>query len=69
MLKNFIVITLRNFRKNKLSTTINLTGLVLGFFAFIILSSYVLNETSYDTWHQKADNIFRHTTIDEALGV
>ncbi len=69
MFKNFIVITLRNFRKNKLSTIINVTGLVLGFFAFITLTSYVHNETSYDTWHEKADNIFRHTTIDEALGV
>ncbi len=69
MLRNFIVITLRNFRKNKLSTIINVTGLVLGFFAFIMLMSYVHNETSYDTWHEKADNIFRHTTIDEALGV
>jgi len=69
MLKNFIVITLRNFRKNRLSTSINVTGLVLGFFAFITLSSYVFNEISYDTWHKQADNIFRHTTIDEALGV
>lgn len=69
MLKNFIVITLRNFRKNRLSTTINITGLVLGFFAFITLSSYVWNETSYDTWHKRSENIFRHTTIDEALGV
>ncbi len=69
MLRNFIVITLRNFRKNKLSTVINVTGLVLGFLAFITLTSYVHNETSYDTWHEKADNIFRHTTIDEALGV
>ncbi|MEP1096012.1 MAG: FtsX-like permease family protein [Cyclobacteriaceae bacterium] len=69
MLKNFIIITLRNFRKNKLSTSINVIGLVLGFFAFITLTSYVFNETSYDTWHKQADNIFRHTTIDEALGV
>ncbi len=69
MIRNFIVITLRNFRKNRLSTSINVTGLVLGFFAFVTLTSYVYNEASYDTWHEKSDHIFRHTTIDEALGV
>ena len=69
MIKTFILVALRNFRKNSLSTTINTIGLTLGFSTFMVLALYVYNELSYDTWHSKADRTYRFTTIDEALGV
>ncbi|MEP1031928.1 ABC transporter permease [Ekhidna sp.] len=69
MLKTFILIALRSFRKNKLSTSINALGLILGFSTFVILSLFVYNEISYDRWHSKSSRIYRFTTIDEALGV
>ena len=69
MLRTFILIALRSFKKNKLSTSINSFGLILGFSTFVVLSLYVFNEISYDRWHKKSDRIYRFTTIDEALGV
>lgn len=69
MLKTFILIALRSFKKNKLSTSINAFGLILGFSTFIVLSLFVYNETSYDSWHKKSNRTYRFTTIDEALGV
>lgn len=69
MVKTFILIALRSFKKNKLSTSINALGLILGFSTFIILSLFVYNELSYDRWHTKSHQIYRFTTIDEALGV
>ncbi len=69
MLKTFILIALRSFKKNKLSTLINAFGLILGFSTFVALSMFVYNEVSYDRWHSKSNQIYRFTTIDEALGV
>lgn len=69
MLKTFILVALRSFKKNKLSTSINLIGLILGFSTFVVLASFVYNEISYDRWHEKSDRIYRFTTIDEAIGV
>lgn len=69
MFRTFLLVALRNFRKNTLSTTINTVGLVLGFSTFIVLSLYVYNELSYDRWHDKSARTYRFATIDEALGV
>lgn len=69
MLRTFILIALRSFKKNKLSTSINAFGLILGFSTFVILSLFVYNEMSYDRWHTKSNRTYRFTTIDEALGV
>ncbi|WP_370089642.1 ABC transporter permease [Ekhidna sp.] len=69
MIRTFILVALRSFKKNKLSTSINALGLILGFSTFIVLSLFVYNEISYDRWHEKSSRIYRFTTIDEALGV
>ncbi len=69
MIRTFLRVAFRSFKKNALSTFINILGLTLGFAAFIVLSLFFFNEISYDRWHEKADRIFRFTTIDEALGV
>ncbi|MEQ8903922.1 ABC transporter permease [Ekhidna sp.] len=69
MLKTFMLVALRSFKKNKLSTSINAIGLILGFSTFVVLASFVYNEISYDRWHEKSARIYRFTTIDEAIGV
>lgn len=63
------MVALRNFRKNKLTTAINISGLVLGFSTFVLLGLSVYNDLSYDAWHEKSSRTYRFTTIDEALGV
>ena len=69
MFRTFMLVAFRSFKKNKLSTSINTIGLILGFSTFVVLASFVYNEISYDRWHEKSDRIYRFTTIDEALGV
>lgn len=69
MLRTFLLVAIRNLRKNKLTTVINTTGLVLGFSTFVLLSLSVFNDLSYDRWHEKSHRTYRFTTIDEALGV
>lgn len=69
MLKTFMLVALRSFKKNKLSTSINAIGLILGFSTFVVLASFVYNEISYDRWHEKSARTYRFTTIDEAIGV
>ena len=62
MLRNFILLTVRNFIKNKVSASINLAGLVLGLTSFAILYLYLENEFSYDRMHDRPDDIYRVVT-------
>lgn len=62
MLRNFFLLTIRNFLKNKVSASINLAGLVLGLSSFAILYLYIENEFSYDRMHSNPGNIYRVVT-------
>jgi putative ABC transport system permease protein len=57
MLHNYIKITLRNLYRHKLYTAINLVGLTLGLSCGLLITAYVLDELTYDQFHQKADRI------------
>ena len=61
MLINYLKITLRNFRKNYVYTTLNILGLAIGFAALIIIAVYLHYETSYEHFHTKAERIYRPT--------
>lgn len=66
MLKSYVVTTLRGFARNKGSFLINLLGLVLAFTCCSVIVLYVQHELSYDTFHEKADRIFRVTHNEKA---
>src|SRR5450759_3472304 len=51
--------TLRNFRKQKLFTFVNLAGLTLGIISASLILIYVSSELSYDRFNKNADRIFR----------
>ncbi|MGD8779724.1 MAG: ABC transporter permease [Ignavibacteria bacterium] len=59
MFQNYMKISLRNFRRQKLFTFINVFGLAIGLAACMIISLWVQNELSYDSFHKKADRIYR----------
>lgn len=59
MLKNYLNIALRNLRKNKIYSFINIFGLAIGIACFIVIGLYVYNELSYDRYHKNADKIYR----------
>ena len=59
MFKNYLLVTLRNVKKNRLFSLLNITGLAVGMAAFILIMLYVQFELSYDRYHEKADRIYR----------
>ncbi|MBD3412826.1 MAG: FtsX-like permease family protein [Candidatus Aminicenantes bacterium] len=59
MLKNYLVIAVRNVVKNKVFPIINVTGLAVGMACFLLIMAYVQHETSYDRFHERSDRIFR----------
>jgi putative ABC transport system permease protein len=59
MLRNYFKIAWRNLIKNKGFTAINIIGLSLGIGCFIMISMFVIDELSYDRYHEKANRIYR----------
>ncbi len=59
MLKNYIKIAVRNFRKNKLFSILNITGLAIGMAACLLIMQYVSFKLSHDQFHKNADQIYR----------
>ncbi len=49
----------RNLLRDKLHAFLNIAGLALGFTAFLYIVTYIFHETSYDSFHEKSDRIFR----------
>lgn len=68
MLLNYFKIAFRTLLKFKGYAFINLLGLALGLTAGILIMIYVLDETSYDTFHAKGDRLYRVTTSFYAAG-
>ena len=66
MLKNYLVIALRNLRKHKGFSVINIAGLAIGMACCLLILLFVVDELSYDSFHEKANRIYRiqsHSTI------
>jgi len=59
MLVNYIRIALRNLRKNKIFSIINIIGLSVGLTCFMLISAYIYNELTFDEYAAEADNIYR----------
>ncbi len=62
MLKNYLKIVLRNFKRNKIFSFLNIFGLAIGLALVFLIVLYVRHETSYDTYNKKADRINRVLT-------
>ena len=59
MFKNYLVVALRSFGKQKLNTFINVSGLAIGTACCLLLLLFVKNELSYDTFHENKDRLYR----------
>ncbi len=59
MLKNYLKIALRNLRKNKTYSFINIAGLAIGIAGSLLILVYVANQLSYESMHKNRDNIVR----------
>jgi len=61
MFKNYLKTALRNLRKNKLYSIINIFGLTVGLAACLLIGVYIHHELSYDKFNANADRIVRAT--------
>ena len=61
MIKNWLKIALRNMRRHKLYSIINLFGLAVGMACFLLIALHIAAELSYDKFHLKAGQIYRVT--------
>ena len=59
MLRNYFKIAIRNLIKNKTFSLVNILGLTLGFTCFILVSLFVIDELSFDSFHDDAREIYR----------
>lgn len=59
MIKNYLLISLRNTWRNKGYTSINLLGLAIGIASSIIILLFVLDEVSYDRHNEHFREIYR----------
>ncbi|MEM9679500.1 MAG: ABC transporter permease [Bacteroidota bacterium] len=61
MLKNYFKIAFRNLLKNKGFSFINIFGLAIGVAACILISIYILHESTYDKQVPNSENVYRMT--------
>lgn len=59
MWKNYLIVAFRNLQRSKLHSAINIFGLAVGLAAVVLISLYIQDETSYDKFHEDADDIYR----------
>ncbi|WP_299533485.1 ABC transporter permease [Ulvibacterium sp.] len=61
MFKNYLKIAWRNFILQKWYSLLNMGGLAIGMACSILILLWVRHESSYDTFHANADQIYRLT--------
>ena len=64
MFNNYLKIAFRNILKHKGYTFINVFGLAVGIACCIFILAYIIDEISFDRFHEKADNIYRINTTE-----
>ena len=59
MIRNYLKIALRSFRRNQVISAINLLGLTFGLAVTALITLYVQNELTYDAYHKDSESIYR----------
>ncbi len=59
MLRNFFKVSIRNLIRNKTYSLINILGLSIGMACSILIFLFIMDELSYDRYHEKSDQIYR----------
>jgi putative ABC transport system permease protein len=59
MIRNFLLIALRNFQRQRLFALLNMFGLAIGLASAILIFLYVSDELRYDSMHPYYENTYR----------
>ncbi len=68
MFKNYLKTAIRNLRKNKAFSFINIFGLAIGLCCFMLIALFVYSELSYDKYPGDAKNMYRVLLSDAGNG-
>lgn len=63
MIRNYLIIAMRNLTRNKWISCINLLGLALGMACFIAIFLWVQDELSFDSFHSNDNSLYRVAEI------
>jgi hypothetical protein len=59
MIKNYLVVTLRNLFRNKVYSFINIFGLATGISCSLLILLWVFDEISFDRFHPKLNTLYQ----------
>ena len=59
MFKSYIITAIRNLRKNKISSIINISGLAIGISSALVIYLLVRYDFSFDKFHKGGESIYR----------
>ena len=63
MLRTYFKTALRNLKRHKSNSFINIAGLMVGFAAFLLIFLVIQYEESFDAFHTNKDHIYRVVRI------
>lgn len=66
--KSYLKLGWRSLLRHKGYSLLNITGLAVGLACGMIALLFILQETGYDTYHEKRDRIYRVLTDDRSFG-
>ncbi len=69
MLKNYFTITIRNLKRNLSYSVINVFGLALGITCSMVLFLMITFYTSYDSFHDNKERIYRVVNVHPIIMV
>ena len=68
MIKNYLIIAIRNIQRNLSYSVINVFGLALGITSSLVLFLMIIFFTSFDNFHENGDRIYRVVTSSDHNG-
>jgi len=68
MLKNYLLLAVKNFRKQKMFSLINILGLTVGITCCLMIFLFIMNEFSYDNFHKNGKDIYRVMRVGNVNG-
>jgi len=68
MFKNYLKTTVRTLTKNKIYTLINVAGLALGIVCALAIFLIIKLQSSFDTYHEDLQNIYRVVRTENEFG-
>src|SRR5579864_7308555 len=62
MFKNLLLVAIRNFKRDKGYSLLNILGLMIGITFSLFLIFYIKDELSYDRYNEHAERLYRLTS-------